>query len=628
MIANAIWKKSAPLHSLIVALVILQTLPGCSVFSTADNAGRARYASVSHRVNYGQTADYSAFARQTEDELSTPGDEQDNVLPVSYSEITPGQMRSVTLLHVIRQALNNNEVVPVDVQFLSGSSPLLNAPQAVPSIYDPLIQATAVSGDRGSVAASSDFVPQFQARSTWGQDEVIQNNFSSAGLPGGSVLDSETGNLELVLQQRLLSGGNLELSHITNFDNNNSPANLFPNVYQGTLAVDFTQPLWGGAGNLFTEIAGPIDLISTRAPTVDQGIVVTRINEQLSHNEFQVALRQLVKDATDVYADLYLVHQRYRIEVEARDATEKIWHRQRAKADSGVGDALAATAQAEENFYAAEARVKDVRAEIALVENRLRRLMGLPPGDGLVLEPVEPPGDHAYLNDSWEQSLETAFAQRPEINETVLTIQSLELQRSAAMSLSNPRLDLVSNFHVNGFGDRPFNESKRGTIRRDSYYQNLLRAERTGWFAGVQFSVPLDRRLTRSLEHQLEYRLAKARAALKAQKKEISHELWHAFRNSERWSNQIQENDRRVKAARQQVSALEAAYGTGRVTVDIQVRAQTTLAQAESEYARAVTEYNKAIAEIRFRRGTLLEDLHIGMREPTEPPTLTLPPST
>lgn len=600
---------------------MLTLLSGCALMTDPDRVGGHQYSARSPQASYAQTADYSTYAHrvaraETEtvsDSTSAPGLAEYRPL----TEFTHEQTWPVTLLEVVRLALNNNEVIPVDVQFLSSNSPLMNAPGAVDSIYDPVIQAMSVAGSRGSVAASSDFVPQFSARSTWGQDNVIQNNLVSAGLPAGAVLQSETGNLELSVQQRLKAGGNLQLSHNTDFNSNNAVSNLFPNVYTGDVAVDFTQPLWSGAGEFFTSIAGPIDLISTRTPTVDQGIVITRINEQLTYNQFQVALRQLVKDVQDVYQDLNFAHRRYRIERRARDSAKDIWDRVQAKTDSGVGDGLGAEAQAEESYYAAEARVKDALSQIALTENRLRRLIGAGPGQNMVIQPADFP-DVSGPAEDWEQSLQTAFARRPELNESMLTIQSLELQRSASKSLSKPRLDLITNFHVNGFGDRPFNESARGTIRRDSYYQNLLRAEKTGWFAGAQFTIPFDQRLARSLEHELEYDLAKSRAALHAQKKEISHELWHAYRSAERWKQQVDENRRRVDAARRQVDALEAADQTGQVSVDLLVRAQATQAAAETEFARVKTEYNKANADIRFRRGTLLEDLHISVQDASE----------
>jgi len=416
------------------------------------------------------------------------------------------------------------------------------------------------------------------------------------------------------VEQQLVTGGRLELQHNTTFDDNNVGTNLFPNVYQGQFAVQFNQPLWSGAGDFFTSIAGPIDLISNRAPTVDQGIVVTRINEKLTAHQFQVALRQLIKDVTNVYHDLALTHRRYAIETRSRDGVEAVWKKVKARSEVGSGDGLAAESQAEESYYAAEARVRDVLSEISLAENRLRRLTGVDAADGRVIQPVDVSAE-VITRDDWDHSLHTAMTARPELHESVLTIKSLELQRAASMTLGLPRLDLVSNFHVNGFGDRVFNDSGRPTTRPDSYYTNLLKGGQTGWFAGLEFSVPLDRRQSRSLTHQLEHRLSKARATLAAQKKEISHELWHAFRSSERWSEQMVEHRRRVGAATRQVKALNAAFPTGRVTVDLMIRAYATLAVAETELARATTQYNKAVSDIRFRRGTLLEDLQITVND-------------
>lgn len=614
-------------------LIVLQILPGCALTGSSDDFATNLYTPAEGRLTaerqieesagYGHTADYANFMDNDADSESSGASAvylTGMVTEQTFDEISEEQVWPVSLLEAVQLALDNNEVIPVDVQFLSSGSTLLNAPQAVASIYDPAIQATSVAAARGSLAATSDFVPVLTARSTIGQDSVIQNNLVSAGLPAGGVLESDTGNLDISLQQRLMTGGLLELSHNIRFDDNNVGTNLFPNVYQGQLAVEFTQPLWSGAGDFFTSVAGPIDLIATRAPSVDQGIVITRLNEKISNNQFHIALQQLVKDVADVYQDLHFAHRRYEIETKTQEAAEKVWKQLKAKSEAGTGRGLASEAQAEENVYATSARVKDASREIITAENRLRRLIGRDPGHGLIMQPIQAPTVDPIADD-WEHSLQTAFSRRSELNETILTMQSLELQRSASMSLSKPRLDLVSNIHTNGFGDHAFDESGRGgPARSDSYAQNLLNAEQTGWFAGVQFSVPLDRRLYRSLQHQLEYRLAKTRATLKAQKKEISHELWHAFRSAERWSEIVSENERRVQAARRQVSALDAASVAGRDIVDLLVRAHSTLAIAETQYAQAMTEYNKANSEIRFRRGTLLEDLNISIHDPLSLP--------
>ncbi|MCH2202885.1 MAG: hypothetical protein MK102_13010, partial [Fuerstiella sp.] len=218
-------------------LIVLQILPGCALTGPSDNFRTNHYSSIEQPIEdsagYGHTAGYAGFSENRAEAEST---EQSAVYLTamtaeqSFPEISEEHVWPVSLLEAVQLALDNNEIIPVDVQFLSTGSTLLNAPQAVASIYDPAIQATSVSAARGSLAATSDFVPVLTARSTFGQDSVIQNNLVSAGLPAGGVLENDTGNLDVSLQQRLMTGGLLELSHNVTFDENNVGTNLFPNV--------------------------------------------------------------------------------------------------------------------------------------------------------------------------------------------------------------------------------------------------------------------------------------------------------------------------------------------------------------------------------------------------------------
>ena len=52
---------------------------------------------------------------------------------------------------------------------------------------------------------------------------------------------------------------------------------------------------------------------------------------------------------------------------------------------------------------------------------------------------------------------------------------------------------------------------------------------------------------------------------------------------------------------------MAAAYETGTITLDVLLKAQQELAQAESDYYRALVDYNKSIAQVHFRKGSLLE---------------------
>ena len=68
-----------------------------------------------------------------------------------------------------------------------------------------------------------------------------------------------------------------------------------------------------------------------------------------------------------------------------------------------------------------------------------------------------------------------------------------------------------------------------------------------------------------------------------------------------------QTNFNRRVAAQREVEAVQAAYEAGRITLDVLLEAQRTLADAQSDYYRVLVNYNEAIAQVHYRKGSLLE---------------------
>lgn len=521
----------------------------------------------------------------------------------------------LTLPEAIEVALANNQIIRVNDQFLSSSNLLFGELPGVDSIYDPEIQASSTIGQRGGKVAETDFIPTVVSELNWSNEERIQNNFLTLGIPPGQVLDQDFGRFRTGIEKRLETGGLLSLDYNVNFDQNNVPIppRLFSSAFDGSLGFKYNQPLWGGAGYEFTEIAGPVDLISKRSPSTDQGIVIGYLNNQISESEVQALIRQLVKDVSDVFWDLHLAHERYRVQQRLQSETKRVWESSRIKMEQGLGGGLADVAQAEESYLVADARVVAARSEIKLVENRLKRLLGVSVHDDRVIRPIIST-DRTEFTEDWYSSLLAAFTNRFELKKVKLEIRSLNLQLDAAQNLINPRLDFLSDVHTNGFGNE-FATDSDGTVVPDSFLNNLSQFDQVGWSVGFQFSMPLDRQVYRSLKRNLELRLMKANALLAAQEQEIEYELRHAFKTADQWSQLSSKYLIRMQAAARQVEALEAAIPTGQVSIDRLVRAQQTLATAETEYIQALTEFQKAINDIRYRRGTILEENRIHFAE-------------
>jgi hypothetical protein len=104
---------------------------------------------------------------------------------------------------------------------------------------------------------------------------------------------------------------------------------------------------------------------------------------------------------------------------------------------------------------------------------------------------------------------------------------------------------------------------------------------------------------------------------LSAQELEISHELSNAFQELDRWYATAQTNLNRRQAAEVRVRAFQAEFDAGRpeATLDLVLRAQSSLAQSEVAYYRSLIEYSKAIANIHYRKGTLLEHNNVHLSE-------------
>ncbi len=541
----------------------------------------------------------------------------------------------MTLEEAIDLALKNNEIIRNNAEFLSPTNRLLVNPTYVASIYDPAIQESNVQfGQRGVEAALAEFDSLFTTNMTWGRSERISEG-PDIGYRGGETRIEEFGDFRMSLQKQFATGGQIRLTHNWFYSGLNSQfvgGRLFPSEFTSrpgvgqdpglpTFGIEYRHPLWAGAGIEFTRIAGPINSRTTlqNVPSVSQGVVIARIRTDISLADFEMAVQNLIRDVENVYWQLYLAYRTYDAEVVARNSALQTWREVKSKLDQGLpGGSAADEAQARDFYFEARARAERALSDIYRTETRLRRLLGLPVNDGRIIRPVTEPIT-AEFNPDWRTCLVEALTQRPELRRQKWEIKSLELQLKAAKSLTYPRLDFVSRYQVNGFGDRLFGKNSSEQPFR-SAYGRLFEGHETGWGLGFEFSLPIGFRAAHAQVRNLELRLAKARAALAAQELEISHELADAFQQLDEAYVTAQSNFNRRRAAERRVQAFEAEYRTGRTTLDLLLRAQISLAQAEIAYYQSLIEYNQAINELRYRKGTLLEENHIYLAEDLSDP--------
>ncbi|SFI47808.1 TolC family protein [Planctomicrobium piriforme] len=512
-------------------------------------------------------------------------------------------IRDISLAETMQLSLQNSQVIRTAGTFLMANT-LLTNPQNTPSEYDPAIQASGVLfGARGVEAALSAFDAQLNSSMVWGRNETITNSvFGGVGLPSLSTLSQETGVFTSSLQKTMANGGVVSLNHNVNYLGSNSPGLAYPSAYSGLVGANYSLPLLAGSGTEFTRVAGPISQSFNGVSGVNQGVLIARINEDISIATFELALRNLVKDVENAYWDLYLAYRNYHTAVTARESSLLTWRIADLQLQGGVRT-RAEVAQARDQYFATEAASMNARSNIYTAEVRLRRLMGLSANDGTTLRPLDEPVT-AQLVPDWYISLTEALTQRVELRTQKWNLKSLELQLDAANSLVRPQLNFVSGYQVNGFGDQLLGYN--GQTTTSNFYQNVTAGNQTGWNLGLQFNWAIGFRAALAQVRNYELRVAKAQRVLAEQEKEVAMELAATFQELSRAFAAAELNMNRMIAARENVKFLEPNIREGTILLDELLRAQLRQAEAEVAYYQSLVQYNQSLNDLQYRKGTIL----------------------
>uniref|UniRef100_A0A7C2JXK2 TolC family protein n=1 Tax=Schlesneria paludicola TaxID=360056 RepID=A0A7C2JXK2_9PLAN len=539
--------------------------------------------------------------------------------PPTVREPTQAEILPISLQDCLQLAINNNRIIRSRGSFKSFANPLMANPDRVVSTYDPAIQETnAGPFMKGPEAALAAFDTQFRTTMKWGRDETIQNNFFlGGGLGFGQTLTSENAQFQASLQKVFANGGAFEVSHNWNYLGTNQQFQLFPSVYRGYVRADYRQPLLAGAGVEYTRTNGPI--IKTLPGLItNEGVVISRINTDVALADFELNVTSMVRDVEDLYWELYLAYRTFDAQQAARDAALNFWRNTKRRMDVGARKgAVVDEVQARDNYYNVRAGLESALGTLYAQEGQLRRMLGLPASDGRILRPSDEPLKAEYVAD-WRMALSESLVRRIELRRQKWQIKSLELQLAAAENLIKPRLDFVSGYQVNGFGNDLLQyDSDDGITDQglNSAYSTLTRGDQTSWDLGFEFSLPIGLRQALANKRNMELKLSKARAVLSAQEQEISHELANSFQLIDWWYQVAETNFHRRVASEKELEVFKQEYIEGRIPVDLLLRSRAELAAAETAYFSALVKYNQALTDLRVRKGTLLEDNNIHLAE-------------
>ncbi len=535
----------------------------------------------------------------------TPESVRDSLPPRTLDAKDRCEIRDILLPEAIHIGMENSEIVRSGGQFLSPGNSLLTSPDRATSSYDSAIQESGVLfGGRGVEAALADFDAQLNASLNVGRNDLPANSLSPP-----ATIGLHTGDFSTSLAKSFANGGQATISHNVSYLRSNTPGTLYPSAYSGNLGINYQLPLLAGAGTEYTRVAGPITRSFGGISGVSQGVVIARINNDLVLCDYENALRNLTKDIEDAYWNLYLAYQLFDTAKQAYESTREAWRVTQVIVREGGEDALPADLdQAQDQLFATKSAVDNARSGIYTRETELRRLIGLPVNDGMVLRPAEEPTT-AQLIPDWHHAVGEALTQRVELRKQKWTIRSLDLQLQAARSLTRPRLDAVAGYQVNSLGD----DLGGG----NSFYQGLRGGNTDGWSTGVVMSMPVGLRSAHAQVQNYELRLTKAHKVLEVSEEEVVQELAVAFQELSRSYNVAKNNQNRYEAVLSELPKRRIAHreegpsGMG----DFYLRSLIRRAEAQQAFHQSLIDYNKAITNLYYRKGTLLAYNNIHLAE-------------
>ena len=521
--------------------------------------------------------------------------------PITISNFEQTEALDMTLDECVRMALGNSKVM----QKLGGVA--VNNPNALSTLYDQAIVETGLNSVESSLSA---FDAQVASSFLYSRSERIFNNLFFGG--GAPQLITNASSFNFAVSKQAANGSSFTMQSQTDYNRNGSPVNQFGSAFDIVNSLQVRQPLGRGAGTLVNRIAGP-GLVTGQY----NGVLISRINSDISLANFEKSVRDLVRDVETNYWELYYAYRNLDTILEARDAARSTWENRKLRLENGVGrpddEALA-----RQQFYVFEIQAQNALAGngafqlgVFGAERNLRRLMGLPPVDGRMIRPASD-AVVAPIAFDWDASREQALSRRVELRQQKWSVRQRELELIAAKQLNKWDIDLVGNYGWRGFGDNLFGSRDRVN---GSAVDSLTRGDLDDWQLGFEINGPLGRRSGHLAVRNAELSLIRARTILAEQERQIQHDLNAAFTEVDRSFMSMKSNFNARIASEDELEPKRKRVEEGKDQVFFLLDAQQRQASAEANIHRAIADYNLSILQFNYATGNLLSRFNIQLTE-------------
>lgn len=250
------------------------------------------------------------------------------------------------------------------------------------------------------------------------------------------------------------------------------------------------------------------------------------------------------------------------------------------------------------------------RARVLDLSDQLKQRMNdpeFPVSSPLIIETDTSPLDRPVVFDV-EDLIDTALLHRPEIAQQQLRIDNATVTLGAAKNNLLPQLNAQARYNPQGLGPG-FDDAidSQGEFNKNSYS------------VGLQFEIPIGNREARSIYRRSLLTRMQSITQYQSLVDSIARDVLERHRATiTQWDNLRQ--FRAARFAREQalkaIAAQEAAAEPLTPNfIDLKLRQQDFLAQAQLDESRALAAYNVALSQLERAKGTILSYNNITMNE-------------
>jgi outer membrane protein len=356
-------------------------------------------------------------------------------------------------------------------------------------------------------------------------------------------------------------------------------ANIDP-IYSDSFLVELRQPILRGFG---------IDV--NRA-----GIDAAKNNQKISKYQYRRTVRDVLFDVEQAYWRLVQARRNVVIQKTLVDQTEETYKYLKQREDYDVYSVQITRVRALLGTRIAE--YIQIKNSVKDAEDQLKTLLNDPElnlGEDIEIIPTDFPTLGPLVLDRVSE-VQAALECRSELHEAKLRIENARINVAVTKNQALPRFDMIFRYTLNGLSDNAGNA-----------FDQMSTSDFQDYFIGINFEYPIGNRGPRAEQKKAILQRDQAIAALKQVIENVILEVDVAVRNLQTAYYQVPPSTEAVQAAQKNVEAIIA-----RMTklspeyLDVQLNAQSTMADARRALLNALVNYNIAIVQLERAKDTIL----------------------